>query len=65
MDKINREDATLEKLVLKINEIVDCLNAINELEIVRLKRELNEILYGRFMTDEEVIIDMKFMSPSQ
>lgn len=60
MDKVKLEDATQEILVGKVNEIIDCLNAIHEERIEELKRKLNEIKYGRYMAETELIMDMKF-----
>lgn len=53
------EDLDLTIIVEKLNEIEGRLNAIIKLDIERLKRERNCIEYGKYMTNEEVISDMK------
>lgn len=59
MGKIDINGVTLEKVVEKINEIVDFINQSAEEKIAKLKKERNLITYGKYMTDEEVLSDMK------
>lgn len=59
MEKIDINGASLESVVSKVNEIVDFINQSAEEKIAELKKERNLITYGKYMTDEEVLSDMK------
>lgn len=59
MEKIDISGASLESVVAKVNEIVDFINQSVEEKIAELKKERNLITYGKYMTDEEVLSDMK------
>lgn len=53
MEKI-RTDCSIELVVEKVNEIVDCLNATCELKVQEIKRNMNFLKYGIYASDEDV-----------
>lgn len=59
MEKIDFENVSLKCVAEKINEIVDTLNGIQEERIAELEKRINLIKYGKYMTDEDVMYDMK------
>ncbi len=59
MERIETEKVTFESVANKVNEIIECLNAIVELNLQETEMKINLITYGKYMTDEKVISDMK------
>lgn len=60
MEKLDIENLSLQDAVEKINELVDFSNLIIDWRIEEIEKDLNEIMYGKRITNEMKIQDMRF-----
>lgn len=57
MEKI-RTNCSVEDIAKKVNEIVDCLNAMCELNVQEIKKNANFLKHGIYASDEDVNKEM-------
>lgn len=62
IEKIDLENVSLEVVAKKINEIIPALNILIEWRIRELEKDWNEITYGKRITNEQKIADIKIMT---
>lgn len=62
IEKIDLENVSLEVVAKKINEIIPGINIVLEWRREELEKDLNQITYGKRITNEQKIADMKIMA---
>ena len=59
MDKLDVENVSLQAIAQKVNKIVDALNFDNQWHFEELEKQRNEMTYGKYISNEDAIKDMK------